>query len=38
MPLHQYGFSSRCKTCEYAAACSAMDDDCVHELGEEPED
>jgi|EPASupsiteSAE347_1022098.scaffolds.fasta_scaffold00433_51 hypothetical protein len=32
--MHQYGFSARCKSCEYAADCAAMDDDCVHELGE----
>ena len=31
---HQHGFSVRCKTCEYAAICAAMDEDCVHDLGE----
>ena len=38
MALHQYGFSARCKTCEYGSACAEMDEDCVHELGEVYED
>ena len=37
MTPHQYGFSLRCKTCEYRRACAAMDEDCVHELGEDEE-
>ena len=37
MSPHQYGFSRRCKTCEYGSACAAMDEDCVRELGGDEE-
>lgn len=36
--FHQYGFSTQCKTCKHAAACAAMDEDCVLELGDDLED
>lgn len=37
MARKQYGYSIRCKTCEYSQSCAEMDDDCVHDL-EEVED